>query len=160
MSVEVIFAEKNMMEQYSRKLENEFMEPQRINSLKTISDLINKRARALESLHRHVTMLSSTLLGILAVFGGGESECPWFRWAMSLGALSLFLCLLCGIYCLWQYYKILDKAVRIQLENFRRDGKSRPELVEFPKLYGILATVCPASFCIGLLFLLGAVWLR
>lgn len=130
------------------------------NALKSIGELTNQRARTLESLHRHVTMLSSTLLGILAVFGTGESASQWFSWAIALGAMSLFLCLLSGIYCIWQYYKVLDRLVRIQTENYRKRGMVRPERVQFPKFYEFVATFCPAIFCIGILFLLCAVLLR
>lgn len=129
-------------------------------SLKTITELINRRAQILESLHRHLTMLSSTLLGILAVFGGGGSASPLFRWAILPGATALFLCLLSGIYCMWQYYRVLDRSVKIQAENFRNYGAVRTELVKFPKLYEAAAIFCPAIFCFGILFLLGAVMLR
>ena len=140
--------------------ENQIKEKQLSNALKPIGELTNQRARTLESLHRHVTMLSSTLLGILAVFGAGESTSRWFRWALALGAMSLFLCLLSGIYCIWQYYKVLDGLVKLQSENYRKRGMVRPEQARFPRFYESVAGFCPAIFCIGILFLLCAVLLR
>nr|DAO18631.1 MAG TPA: hypothetical protein [Caudoviricetes sp.] len=141
-------------------LEEEIMANEFEKSLKIITELTNRRAQTLESLHRHLTMLSSTLLGILAVFGVGASASPLFRWAIVLGATSLFLCLLSGIYCMWQYYRVLDRLVKIQAEQYRKTGKCRTESAVFPKLYGFAATFCPAIFCIGVLFLLCGVVLR
>lgn len=123
-----------------------------LNAVKLIKELSNQRARSEESLHRHLTMLSATLLGILAVFGTEESESPLFRWVIFLGALSLFLCLLSGIYCIWQYCRVLDRAVKIQAANYCEYGKVLTESVKFPKLHEYVAGFCPAIFCIGLLF--------
>lgn len=131
-----------------------------LNAARLIKELSDKRVQSLESLHRHLTTLSATLLGILAVFGLGASESPLFRWAMFLGALSLFLCLLSGIYCMWQYYRVLCKLLNIQSENYRKYGKVLDVEVKFPKPYEFAATFCPAIFCIGLLFLLSGVFLR
>lgn len=131
-----------------------------LNASRLMTELINKRAQTIESLHRHLTTLSATLLGILAVFGVGASESRLFRWVMFLGALSLFLCLLSGIYCMWQYYRVLDKLVRLQSENYRKHGKVLTEFAKFPKPYEFAARFCPAIFCIGLLFLLSGVFLR
>lgn len=141
-------------------LDENFKEQLAANSRKIIFDLINQRVRSLESLHRHLTMLSATLLGILAVFGTGVSESRLFAWAIVLGSIALFLSLLSGTYCLWQYYKALDKAVKVQTGNYLQYGHTRIEFVQFPKIYGFAATFCPAIFCIGVLFLLGAVLLR
>lgn len=127
------------------------------SSVKLVTELINRRAQTLESLHRHLTTLSSTLLGILAVFGGSGSRSPLSHWGIFLGATSLFLCLLSGIYCMWQYYRILDKSTKIQAKNLQEFGSVRFESVAFPKPYGIAAIFCPAIFCLGVLFLLGAV---
>ena len=140
--------------------EDQVRNQQLTNALKLIGELTNQRARILESLHRHLTMLSSTQFGILAVFGTGESSSRWFQWAMVLGAMSLFLCLLSGIYCIWQYYKVLDRSVKIQAENYRKREMIRPEHVRFPIFYEFAARFCPAIFCIGILFLLCAVLLR
>lgn len=137
-----------------------YKEQHAANSRKIIFDLINQRVRSLESLHRHLTMLSATLLGILAVFGTGVSESRLFAWAIVLGSIALFLSLLSGTYCLWQYYKALDKAVKVQTGNYLQYGHTRIEFVQFSKIYGFAATFCPAIFCIGVLFLLGAVLLR
>lgn len=141
-------------------LDENFKEQLAANSRKIIFDLINQRVRSLESLHRHLTMLSATLLGILAVFGTGVSESLLFAWAIVLGSIALFLSLLSGTYCLWQYYKALDKAVKVQTGNYLQYGHTRIEFVQFSKIYGFAATFCPAIFCIGVLFLLGAVLLR
>ena len=135
-------------------------EQQQSNALRTIGELINRRARTLESLHRHVTMLSATLLGILAAFGTEGSGSRLFPWVIALGAMSLFLCLLSGIYCIWQYYKVLDRAAKLQAENYLKRGSVRPEPTEFPKLFGFVATFCPAVFCFGIQFLLCAVLSR
>ena len=123
-------------------------------------ELINRRAQILESLHRHLTMLSSTLLGILAVFGGAASERLMIRWLTGLGALSLFLSLLSGIYCIWQYYRIHDRSVKLQVRRYLEEGAIGVELVRFPKLYETAAIFCPAIFCVGVLFLLAGVILR
>lgn len=123
-----------------------FKEQHAANSRKIIFDLINQRVRSLESLHRHLTMLSATLLGILAVFGTGVSESRLFAWAIVLGSIALFLSLLSGTYCLWQYYKALDKAVKVQTGNYLQYGHTRIEFVQFSKIYGFAATFCPAIF--------------
>lgn len=130
------------------------------NVLKVIGDLVNRKVQTLQSLHRHLTMLSSTLLGILAVFGRKELSTPLFHCLITFGATALFLCLLSGIYCLWQYYKLLDKAGKMQAENYRQRGKVRAEFVEHPKIFEHIAKFCPISFCVGVLFLLVAILLR
>ena len=142
------------------EIEEELRAQEFEDAVKTMTELINRRAQTLESLHRHLTMLSATLLGILAVFGAGGSGSPLFRWAIFLGATSLFLCLLSGIYCMWRYYIVLDRGVKIQAENFQKHGKVRTELVKFPRHFGAVAIFCPAIFCIGVLFLFCGVMSR
>lgn len=65
----------------------------------------------LQSLLRHLTLIDSTVLGILSAFHDERSGCTYTHLLPVAGSALLFLSLLSGLYCMWQGYRTSQKSL-------------------------------------------------
>lgn len=120
--------------------------------LKAIMSEKDRVAHQRESLIRHCTMTSATLIGLVTVFGDTSSQCMSLRVLTVCGVLFLLLSVLVGVcFCFWSVSMLCK-----ELENAQRQYRARnTHLEELPvsPVYGILAKVFPWLLSLGILLL-------
>ena len=120
--------------------------------LKAIMSEKDRVAHQRESLIRHCTMTSATLIGLVTVFGDTSSQCMSLRVLTVCGVLFLLLSVLVGVcFCFWSVSMLCK-----ELENAQRQYRARnTHLEELPvsPVYGILAKVFPWLLSLGVLLL-------
>lgn len=120
--------------------------------LKAIMSEKDRVAHQQESLIRHCTMTSATLIGLVTVFGDTSSECMFLRVLTVCGVLFLLLSVLVGVwFCFWSVSMLCKELENVQLQYQARN----PHLEELPvsPVYGILVKAFPWLLSLGILLL-------
>lgn len=106
---------------------------------------------------RHLTLVLSTLLGILVSLGRTAHDSPLRHWCYGLATLLLALAL-CGCFVLLYTYSVWSatqakEAYRSELNNAIREGRpTRPTGVVLPNWRNVVQLACCA--CAAAAFLL------
>ncbi|MEO4830376.1 hypothetical protein [Bacteroides uniformis] len=127
--------------------------------LSQLTELKEQVEQRLLSLLRHLTLIDSTVLGILSVFHDTQSENIRIHYLLAAGSWLLFLSLLSGLYCMWQGYRTSRKSLLHLYQAYQEKKYPLLKQTPSPMLYGFFAKACLLLFCLGLLSLLAGLWL-
>lgn len=120
---------------------------------------VDELAQRVQVLIRHLMTLDATVLGLLAALCETPSTTPLRLLLIGAGALLLFLSLASGMIYIWM--DIISVGRRLDQSDKIIRGENI-EKIEPPTLSDVLAPcaiICPISFFLGLLFLLGSIFL-
>ena len=112
----------------------------------------------LQNLVRHLTVIDSTVIGLLAALGDIPQQSPRRILLTAIGASLLFLSLLAGIYSMWRYY-----VTRLKIySELERASRTNHDVGLHDQSYGYLfvpiTLFCPTGLALGLLLLLAGLF--
>lgn len=125
--------------------------------IELLSKLSVEENKAQGKWFRHLTLVLSTLLGILVSLGSTVHDSPLRHWCYGLAALLLALAL-CGCFVLLYTYSVWSatrakEAYRSELNTAIREGRPiRPTGVVLPNWRNVVQIACYA--CVAAAFLL------
>lgn len=112
----------------------------------------------LQSLLRHLTLIDSTVLGILSAFHDERSGCTYTHLLPVAGSALLFLSLLSGLYCMWQGYRTSQKSLTRLFRAYSERNFPPPSWIyTSPAALRILCHALPHIVLLGASILVGRI---